>query len=661
MKPPPFLLAAALLLWGWQTGLLLAAAAMTAVLEGARVVRLRWEMAPADFNRVADLCTLLFLGVIGYQFITGRFPEAMFVILQWLPIILFPLMASQVYSTTDRINLSALFLTLRNRQQDFAKDNSIDLRYPYFGVCLLAAAAANSGHRWFYWALTGLCAWALWGARPKRYGVNLWALCFAAAAVSGSFGQQGLSALQNKVEEAVLEWFADFIRADADPFRSVTRIGQLGALKFNDRIVLRVKPEGTAASRILLRDGTYNAFDSVNWHARAIRFQGGQAEPDGQTWRLGNSHGNADSVTIATSLRNGRGVLVLPQGTFEISRLPALKLEHNGLGAVKVEDAPGFVTYRARFAPGANWDDAPSRMDLEVPRSLDPVLTQVAGTLDIAGKRAAERLQAITKFFADNFQYTLFLGDRDTGAKSIREFLLRSRAGHCEYFATATVLLLRKAGIPARYATGFAAQEYSRREGLYLVRMRHAHSWALAFVDGAWREIDTTPAVWASEEEKQAASVMQPLYDLGSWLMFKFEEWRWSESDSKSRSYWAWAILPLILILLWRIYARKKRVSADTEGAREEMRRSAMGADSAFYQIERHLAAKGFPRRKGETFLMWIKRIESGSGMGVSIPPLHAMLRLHYRYRFDPEGLSDAEKITLEREVRSWLGTHAFT
>lgn len=661
MKPASFLLAAALLLWGWQTRLLIPAVAMAAVLEGARFVRVRWELEPRDFNRVADLCTLLFLGVIGYHFITGRFPETMFVILQWLPIILFPLVASQVYSTTDRVNLSALFLTLRNQQQDFAEDNSVNLGYPYFGVCLLAAAAANTGYRWFYWALAALCAWALWSARPNPRGAVVRVLCFAVAAGTGWFSQQGLSALQNKMEEAMLEWFADFIRADADPFRSVTHIGALGALKLNDRVVLRVKPEGPAPSRILLRDGTYNAFDTIDWRARGIHFEGGRAESDGQTWRLGDARGNAHDVTIATSLRNGNGVLTLPQGTFEISRLPALRLERNGLGAVKVEDAPGFVAYRARFAPGVDLDDAPGRMDLEVPKSLDPVLTRIVGELHIAGESAELRLRAITNFFADNFKYTLFLGDRDTGTRSIREFLLRSRAGHCEYFATATVLLLRKAGIPARYATGFAAQEYSRREGVYLVRMRHAHSWALAFVDGAWREVDTTPAVWAAAEEQQAASVMQPLYDLGSWLMFKFEQWRWSESDSKSRAYWVWATVPLTLILLWRIYARKKRVSADSEGAREEIRGPASGVDSAFYLIERHLAERGFPRRKGETFLMWIKRIESGSETQISIPPLHAMLRLHYRYRFDPQGISEAEKVTLGQEVQSWLEKQALT
>src|SRR5207247_2054170 len=80
---------------------------------------------------------------------------------------------------------------------------------------------------------------------------------------------------------------------------------------------------------------------------------------------------------------------------------------------------------------------------------------------------------------------------------ALGEFLQTTRAGHCEYFASATVLLLRAAGVPARYAVGFSVQEWSRLERRWIVRARHAHSWALAYVDGAWREGDTTPPLWA--------------------------------------------------------------------------------------------------------------------------------------------------------------------
>ena len=58
-------------------------------------------------------------------------------------------------------------------------------------------------------------------------------------------------------------------------------------------------------------------------------------------------------------------------------------------------------------------------------------------------------------------------------------FLLRTRSGHCEYFATATVLLLRQLGIPARYAVGYAVHEATGRK--YVVRQRDAHAWCLVW------------------------------------------------------------------------------------------------------------------------------------------------------------------------------------
>ena len=42
MKPPPFLLGAALLFWGWQTGFLIVGGLMAVALESPRVIRARW-------------------------------------------------------------------------------------------------------------------------------------------------------------------------------------------------------------------------------------------------------------------------------------------------------------------------------------------------------------------------------------------------------------------------------------------------------------------------------------------------------------------------------------------------------------------------------------------------------------------------------------------
>lgn len=67
------------------------------------------------------------------------------------------------------------------------------------------------------------------------------------------------------------------------------------------------------------------------------------------------------------------------------------------------------------------------------------------------------------------------------------------RRGHCQYFATAAVLLLRRAGHVARCVVGFASNEFDDRGVVF--RGLHAHAWTeLVNAQGRWQRFDPTPA-----------------------------------------------------------------------------------------------------------------------------------------------------------------------
>src|SRR5213076_1212242 len=68
MKPPPFLLGAALIFWGWQSDLLLPGALMAVAIESARFVQTRWDLADEDFSRIWTFCGLLLLAAAVYAF-----------------------------------------------------------------------------------------------------------------------------------------------------------------------------------------------------------------------------------------------------------------------------------------------------------------------------------------------------------------------------------------------------------------------------------------------------------------------------------------------------------------------------------------------------------------------------------------------------------------
>ena len=53
------------------------------------------------------------------------------------------------------------------------------------------------------------------------------------------------------------------------------------------------------------------------------------------------------------------------------------------------------------------------------------------------------------------------------------------------------------------------------------------------------------------------------------------------------------------------------------------------------------------PRQPGETLADWLSRATADATLADLRDPLQKLLRLHYRYRFDPRGIDAAERRTL--------------
>ena len=109
-------------------------------------------------------------------------------------------------------------------------------------------------------------------------------------------------------------------------------------------------------------------------------------------------------------------------------------------------------------------------------------------------------------FHQQGFVYTLspppLSGDR------IDEFLLHTRQGFCEHYASAFVFLMRAAGIPARMVVGYQGGQASPRGDYWEVRQMDAHAWAEVWLpDRGWVQVDPT-AVVAPERITQGAQSM---------------------------------------------------------------------------------------------------------------------------------------------------------
>lgn len=60
----------------------------------------------------------------------------------------------------------------------------------------------------------------------------------------------------------------------------------------------------------------------------------------------------------------------------------------------------------------------------------------------------------------------------------IEDFLINQRSGHCQYYASAMVALLRQTGIRSRIVIGYRPNEYNDLGKYFLARQSDAHAWA---------------------------------------------------------------------------------------------------------------------------------------------------------------------------------------
>ncbi len=91
------------------------------------------------------------------------------------------------------------------------------------------------------------------------------------------------------------------------------------------------------------------------------------------------------------------------------------------------------------------------------------------------------KAQSIETYLRSNYTYTLSPPPPPADLDPIEYFLFTSKAGYCEYFATAMGDMLRSLGIPTRLVNGYGPGTYEERLGRYVVRESDAHTWVEAY------------------------------------------------------------------------------------------------------------------------------------------------------------------------------------
>lgn len=319
-----------------------------------------------------------------------------------------------------------------------------------------------------------------------------------------------------------------------------------------------------------------------------------------------------------------------PLGTSSIAA-PVHLLLRDDDDIVYAPSSAGTLNYRIAYAP-SGYARPPTgvqgRRMLDIPAQLDPRVRRLASRIFAGCTTTREKTDAVVNYFDTNYTYSLGVSiprERDR----LTHFLLEESSGYCEYFASGAAILLRLAGVPTRYVTGFFVTEKHEETGLWVARNLNAHAWAEAWdrERNQWTIVEATTqqdvaAVFDAEEAGEMGGeagallrqLVEALYQYGLFgvLSWFFKAYGVVAGLLVTVTIFGGGLwLALFRHLPW-IKSRGKRL------ARAESRPELLVLHKMLARMDRKLKAAGLPRQLTETLHAFSQRLrvrDSGDGL----------------------------------------------
>jgi transglutaminase-like putative cysteine protease len=326
-------------------------------------------------------------------------------------------------------------------------------------------------------------------------------------------------------------------------FSDDIELGQIGEIKQNSEVVMRVKTgKPVAYPQLRWRGIALIHFDGKRWSNPERNPETLKARSDGwifvrdrdQTATLGATslEYTVFLQPIATSAIFTPGDPISLKGSFSPDRSASesyilrdstgsLFNPFHNYSAVRytgLSRLPKLDALQLRSA-GDAYPPAFRAEYLQLPPELDTRIPNLARQVTARATNPYDKARAVEDFLRSRFGYTLNLAGKP-GNDPLANFLFVTRAGHCEYFASAMTILLRTLDIPTREVNGFLPGEYNDLAGDYIVRASDAHSWVEVYFPGSgWVTFDPTP----SAPEK--GGLLSRLNKYIDWVQLSWSEW----------------------------------------------------------------------------------------------------------------------------------------
>lgn len=275
-----------------------------------------------------------------------------------------------------------------------------------------------------------------------------------------------------------------------------------------------------------------------------------------------------------------------------------------------------------------------------------------------------EKCTRIEQFFHSNYSYKLGGVQMRRQDDRVAAFLEKNQSGHCEFFASSTVMLLRSVGVPARYVTGFLVQERNPVGDYWIARDRDAHAWVEAWdeTERRWRVVESTPAAGVPQqiEAGHAGQFRDGLYAV-------VRQWATSlkqKNIQQALSSRAADLLSPRLLLFIGAVAGSFAVILAYRQRRSAVRDDLIPYHAALDRVALALKSKGYQRRSNETLQQFASRVQASTSEQWAADAskwLAEYSRLRFRRHStsadDVEGLTDrARKLARSIRVKSPRG-----
>jgi transglutaminase-like putative cysteine protease len=272
------------------------------------------------------------------------------------------------------------------------------------------------------------------------------------------------------------------------------RLGDVSRLGRSAEVAFRAQFSDTppARSDLYWRGIVIDQYEGGTWRRSA------QSKPRSTQMTLKGD----DSGATSTSYR----VILQPTMQRWLYALPIAESNSPGVVATgdltiesprKIENQFGYeVTSWAREPKELAAMPSELKRAMAYPEKMNPMTRDLVTDLRAQYPEPSAYVSAVLQYFRElPFYYTLSPSLLN-GQDQIDRFLFETREGFCEHYASAFVVMMRLAGIPARIVAGYQGGELNPLNNAITVRQFDAHAWAEVWLPNlGWQRVDPTAAV----------------------------------------------------------------------------------------------------------------------------------------------------------------------